>query len=46
VDIAAAGRLLAAIKELLNLELDLTVLSPFAEEQEIEAPSEIDMNYR
>ena len=46
VDIAAAGRLLAAIKELLNLELDLTVLSPFAEEQEIESPSEIDMNYR
>lgn len=46
VDLAAAGRLLAAIEKLLNLELDLTVLSPFAEEQEIEAPSEIDMNYR
>ena len=46
VDIAAAGRLLAAIEKLLNLELDLSVLSPFGEEQEIETPSEIDMNYR
>lgn len=46
VDIAAAGKLLAAINELLNLDLDLTMLSPFAEEQEIEASSDIDMNYR
>lgn len=46
VDLAAAGRLLAAIDKLLNLDLDLTVLSPFREEQEIEVPSEIDMNYR
>lgn len=45
VDLAAATKLLAAIKELLNLDLDLTMLSPFGEEQETQASPDIDMNY-
>mgnify|MGYP001231118217 FL=1 len=45
VDLAAATKLLAAIKELLNLDLDLTMLSPLGEEQETQASPDIDMNY-
>jgi len=45
VDLAAATKLLAAIKEPLNLDLDLTMLSPLGEEQETQASPDIDMNY-
>ena len=45
VDLAAATKLLAAIKELLNLDLDLAMLSSLGEEQEIQASPDIDMNY-
>ncbi|NYT09179.1 MAG: proteasome assembly chaperone family protein [Methanosarcinales archaeon] len=45
LDLAATANLLAAIKELLGLDLDLSLLEPTAPEQEEQSASDIDMNY-
>ena len=46
VDILAATNLLSAIKELLHLDIDITLMEPFIEEPEEVAAQEVDMNYR
>jgi hypothetical protein len=46
VDIQAATNLLGAIKELLNLDIDVSIMQPAAEEPEEAAAEEVDMNYR
>jgi hypothetical protein len=46
VDIQAATNLLSAIKELLHLDIDITLMEPFIEEPEEVAAQEVDMNYR
>ncbi len=46
VDIKAATNLLGAVKSLLHLDLDISILGPALEDQEVLAPEEVDMNYR
>ena len=46
VDILAATNLLGAIKELLHLEIDITLMEPIIEEPEEVEAQEVDMNYR
>jgi len=46
VDIRAAANLLGAIKELLQLDIDLTLMEPIMELPEEVAAHEVDMNYR
>lgn len=47
VDILAATNLLDALKELLHLDIDITLMEPAIEEEsEEKAPQEVDMNYR
>jgi hypothetical protein len=46
VDIQAATNLLAAIKELLHLDIEISLMLPAIEEPEELAPFEVDMNYR
>jgi proteasome assembly chaperone (PAC2) family protein len=46
VDIQAANNLLGAIKELFQLDIDITLMEPVIEEQEENATQEVDMNYR
>ena len=46
VDIQAATNLLGAIRELLNLDIDVSLMQPAAEEPEEAAEEEVDMNYR
>lgn len=46
VDILAATNLLDAIKELLQLDIDITLMEPAIEETEMAAAQEVDMNYR
>jgi hypothetical protein len=46
VDIQAATNLLGALKELLHLDIDITLMEPAIEEPEELAPQEVDMNYR
>lgn len=45
VDIRAASRLLVAVKELLDLEIDVTLLQPAIEEPAELDDQEVDMNY-
>jgi len=46
VDIRAATNLLGAIKELLHLDIDITLMGPIMEEPEVMGAEEVDMNYR
>ena len=46
VDILAATNLLGAIKELLHLKIDITLMEPIIEEPEEVEAQEVDMNYR
>jgi hypothetical protein len=46
VDLSAAINLLAAINDLLSLNLDLSILEPALAQQEEEEAADIDMNYR
>ncbi len=46
VDIRAATNLLGAIKELLQLDIDITLMEPVMELQEEVVANEVDMNYR
>jgi len=46
VDIQAATNLLGAIKELFQLDIDITLMEPVIEEQEEIETKEVDMNYR
>ncbi|MBN1235045.1 MAG: PAC2 family protein [Methanotrichaceae archaeon] len=46
IDIEAATSLLSAVKELLHLDIDITLMEPFIEEPEEVAAQEVDMNYR
>jgi uncharacterized protein len=46
VDLSAAINLLSAIKELLKMDLDLSLLEPAVEQQEELVAEDIDMNYR
>jgi len=46
VDLRAANNLLCAINELLNLDIDITLLEPVIEEPQAVAACEVDMNYR
>ena len=46
IDIEAATNLLAAIKELLHLDIDVTLMEPVIEELEEVVTQEVDMNYR
>jgi hypothetical protein len=46
VDIQAATNLLGAIKELLNLDIDVSIMQPAVEEPEEAAAEDVDMNYR
>lgn len=46
VDILAATNLLGAIKELLHLDIDITLMEPAIEEAEEMGSQEVDMNYR
>ncbi|MCU0637080.1 MAG: PAC2 family protein [Methanothrix sp.] len=46
VDLSAAINLLAAINDLLSLNLDLSILEPALAQQEEDETSDIDMNYR
>jgi uncharacterized protein len=46
VDILAATNLLGALKELLNLDIDITLMEQVMEEPEAAAGEEVDMNYR
>ncbi len=46
VDIRAANNLLCAIKELLHLDIDITLMEPVIEEPEVLGAEEVDMNYR
>jgi len=45
VDIRAASNLLGAINELLHLDIDVTLLEPVIEEEEVAEAEEVDMNY-
>jgi proteasome assembly chaperone (PAC2) family protein len=45
VDIQAANNLLGAIKELFQLDIDITLMEPVIEEQGENATQEVDMNY-
>ncbi|MDD1762588.1 MAG: PAC2 family protein [Methanothrix sp.] len=45
VDVRAASRLLAAVKELLGLDIDISLLEPAIEEPEELDDQEVDMNY-
>jgi len=45
VDIRAASNLLGAINELLHLDIDITLLEPMIEEEEVAEAEEVDMNY-
>ncbi len=46
VDIRAANNLLCAIKELLHLDIDITLMEPVIEEPQEVGAEEVDMNYR
>jgi uncharacterized protein len=46
VDIQAATNLLCAIKELLHLDIDISLMGPVIEEPEELGGEEVDMNYR
>ncbi|MEI8003301.1 MAG: PAC2 family protein [Methanothrix sp.] len=46
VDILAASNLLCAIKELLHLDIDISLMEPVTEEPEEMEAEEVDMNYR
>jgi len=46
IDIEAATNLLAAINELLHLDIDVTLMEPVIEELEEVVAQEVDMNYR
>lgn len=46
VDIRAATALLSAVKELLGLDIDLTLMDPVLEVQEEDEDQDADMNYR
>jgi len=45
VDVRAATRLLAAVKGLLDLDIDISLLEPAIEEPEELDDQEVDMNY-
>lgn len=46
IDIQAANNLLAAIKELFHLDIDISLMEPVIEEPEEVVAQEVDMNYR
>lgn len=46
IDIQAANNLLAAIKELFHLDIDISLMEPVIEEPEEVVTQEVDMNYR
>ncbi|HNX09363.1 MAG TPA: PAC2 family protein [Methanothrix sp.] len=46
VDIRAATALLAKVKELLGLDIDITLLEPVIEQPQEHTDQEVDMNYR